>query len=158
MGSGKSTYGKTIGDALNLPFIDLDAEIEMADGMNIRDIFEQKGEAYFREKERELLRSLSVKKDFIMATGGGTPCFFDNIQFMKEKGKTIYLKARVDEIIKRLKVEGIEQRPLLMGKDEPELYRYITQQIGQREQFYNKAEIKIESNDASVQNLIAKLK
>jgi shikimate kinase len=127
---------------MNLKFIDLDKEIEKSEGISIRQIFEEKKEEYFREIESTLLKKITRSEDrFVMATGGGAPCFFDNMDFMKLHGITIYIKASVEDLLKQLSDRGIEKRPLLnqIGKDQ--LGHGLTEKLAARREFYEKAAI-----------------
>ena len=119
-GSGKTTLGKRLATALQLPFIDLDKEIEITEGKQIREIFAEKKEEYFRKLESsELKKWCSKPEDYVMATGGGAPCFFDNIDVINSSGKSIFLDVPASEIVRRMSTGPIEKRPLLAagGKD-----------------------------------------
>lgn len=139
-GSGKSTSGKTLAKVLNMPFIDLDKEIEQAEGSTISELFETKGEAYFRELEQKALYNCLNKKA-VIATGGGTPCFFDNAEHMKKSGCCIYLEASPMMLVSRLK-NAKTQRPLI-AKLGPEtaLEKYLIQTLEKRRIFYESAHI-----------------
>ncbi|MFP4448275.1 MAG: shikimate kinase [Bacteroidales bacterium] len=140
MGSGKTTAGRKLSARLNLQFIDLDSAIEEETGMNIQEIFNLKGEKYFREIESQTLRKLSRVDGFVMATGGGAACFKDNIDFMNKKGITVYLKMNIAELISRLK-KGKDQRPLLAGKNEEEMQQFIEYKLKERIPYYEKAQL-----------------
>jgi shikimate kinase len=118
MGSGKSSMGAAISSDLGLRFIDLDKAIESKFGKDIPAIFATDGEKHFRELEQQTLQELLEEDDYVMACGGGTPCFFDNMDRMNEAGVTIYLKMSTDVLADRLQTET-ETRPLLAGKAEP---------------------------------------
>jgi shikimate kinase len=113
MGSGKTTVGRLLAAQMNLPFIDLDQRIELQEGMSITDIFRNKGEAHFRKIESELLiEILNTEEKFVLATGGGTPCFFDQIDLLNEQCTTVYLQCAFSEIERRL-AESPNNRPML---------------------------------------------
>ena len=115
-GSGKSTLGPKLAEAMNLPFFDLDHEIEKRTSKSVSEIFSLNGEDYFRKIENSTLVNLNKSKsDFLLATGGGTPCFFDAMQWMNDQGVTIYLDTDLSTIIKRLKNKT--DRPLLVNED-----------------------------------------
>lgn len=138
MGSGKTFWGRIWAGENHLRFFDLDEEIEKAEGQTIPAIFEDKGEEYFRDKERDILVSFGGKDSFILACGGGTPCFFENLQWMNEQGITIYLRASPGEILSRIKNE-IHERPLLTRSGRPELLSFIEEKLREREPFYRQA-------------------
>lgn len=113
-GSGKTTLGKQLAALVNLPFIDLDSEIEKKEGKSVSKIFNENGEPYFRQAEAETLRQTTAATfSFIMATGGGTPCFYDGIEFMNSVGVTVFLDVPVNELSNRLGKEQAGPRPLL---------------------------------------------
>ena len=119
-GSGKTTLGRKLATALQFPFVDLDKEIEKTEGQLIREIFAAKKENYFRQLESAELKKWCAKAgDFVMATGGGTPCFFDNIDVINKAGKSIFLDVPASEIVRRISLGPVEKRPLLAagGKD-----------------------------------------
>ncbi|NSW94606.1 MAG: shikimate kinase [Bacteroidales bacterium] len=140
MGSGKSTMGRKLAASLGWSFIDLDKRIEEETGMNIPDIFLYKGEDYFRATETRLLRSLENFEETIISTGGGTPCYHDNMDFMLRTGLTIYLKLTPAQLKSRLK-RSADKRPLLRNVTEENLESYIQLKLAEREVWYNKAKI-----------------
>ncbi|MBI2729211.1 MAG: shikimate kinase [Sphingobacteriales bacterium] len=138
MGTGKSYWGRLWAEANDLLFYDLDEEIEKSEGIKISQIFDSKGEAYFRKKEKEVLYSFFKKDKYILSCGGGTPCFFDNMDKMNQNGITIFLKTNIDELVKRLSLEK-ETRPLIKGLTDHTLKDYIGEKLNDRELFYQKA-------------------
>ena len=138
MGAGKTTIGKLLAEDLRLSFIDLDQYIELKEKKNIPSIFAEKGEEYFREKEKEFLVEVSTFDNVIISTGGGCPCFFDNITIMNQSGITIFLNVPKDEIFTRL-VRKKESRPLLSTKSDEEIKAFIDKTLAQRLQFYKQA-------------------
>lgn len=138
MGAGKTTLGKALARELNVDFCDLDWFIEERYHRTIQKIFDEKGEAGFREIERNMLHEVAEFENIIISCGGGTPCFFDNIEFMNSKAKTVYLKASPETLFQHLKM-GKNERPLLKNKSDEELIRFITSSLEQREPFYSKA-------------------
>lgn len=138
MGSGKTHWGRLWASKNKLNFFDLDTEIEKAFKMTVQEIFEKKGEEKFRELERYNLRKFESRKDFLLSCGGGTPCFFDNIEWMLKHGKVIYLKASASLILEQVMHET-EQRPLLKKVNPSELLFFIEKKLAEREPFYNKA-------------------
>lgn len=138
MGSGKSTLGRALSDVSSLSFIDLDSYIECRFHANIRDIFASKGEAEFRNIERRMLIEVSEFEDVIVACGGGTPCFFDNIEVMNRAGTTVFLNASHQRLLERLKL-GRRRRPLIASKTDEELSIYISEALAGRLPHYTKA-------------------
>ena len=135
MGAGKTTVGKALSRELGLPFYDLDRYIETRMHRSIPEIFAQKGEEGFRKIEHNMLHEVAEFEDVIISCGGGTPCFYDNMEYMTGMGDTIYLKAPVDVIWKHIHM-GRTVRPLLLGKDNKEATDFITKQLVEREHFY----------------------
>ena len=148
MGSGKSHWGKIWATHYKLGFIDLDEVIEQEEGKPVVDIFESKGEEYFRELEAKKLREITEIKNTIIACGGGTPCFKNNMEWMNEHGISIYLSATPEEILRRL-VKGQAQRPLIKKLNHAELLFFIQQKLKEREPFYNQANIILPSADVT---------
>ena len=156
MGSGKSTVGRNLAEKINWDFVDLDEVIEKREGLTISQIFEEKGEEYFRNKEALYLRELSQKEKVVVATGGGAPCFSDNMSWMNEHGLTIYLKADAELLLERLKAETIS-RPLLKGKSEAELRYFIKAKMQDREPFYSQAKHTIPAGQVSYDELAERM-
>ncbi len=138
MGAGKTTVGKALSKELGIPFYDLDWYIESRMRKTVAQLFAERGEENFRQIEYNMLHEVAEFEDVIISCGGGTPCFFDNIDYMNEQGETIYLKATPEVLYGHLKM-GQTVRPLLLGKTEDELLSYIGQQLSVRENYYNKA-------------------
>jgi shikimate kinase len=149
MGSGKSTVGKAFAERHRFPFADLDEIIEGDEGKTIAGIFSEKGEEYFRLKERFHLLSLLQYKDVVVATGGGTPCFFDNMHWMNHHGFTIYLQLKATELERRLESEQ-RQRPVLKNIKKGELLTFITHKLKERERFYHQANCLLKADDLTV--------
>lgn len=138
MGSGKTTLGKALSRKLGVDFIDLDLYIEGRYHKMIREIFAESGEERFRHIEQSLLHEVADFENVIIAAGGGTPCFFDNIDYMNAHGTCIYLKASIDELCHRL-ASGRDTRPLLQGKSDEELRQYIEHTLSERDPYYSRA-------------------
>lgn len=138
MGSGKSHWARLWAAMHHLPLIELDDEIEKHTDMAISDFFKTFGEEKFREVEAKLLRSISCNEDCIISCGGGTPCYFNNMEWMNETGITIYLKSSVKDICDRLH-KGIHKRPLLQGKNKEGLEPFVEEMLLKRAPFYEQA-------------------
>lgn len=138
MGAGKTTVGKALAQSLNLAFYDLDWYIEERYRRTVPQLFAERGEAGFREIEQRVLHEVAEFEDVVISSGGGTPCFFDNIDYMNRQAQTVYLKAAPDVLFRHLKM-GKTERPLLKNKTDEELDRYIRNSLAAREPFYSKA-------------------
>lgn len=154
-GSGKTTLGKELAEKLGYRFIDLDDAIVEEAGKTIPEIFSHQGEGNFRIMEREVLHSISAIQDrFVMATGGGAPCYHFNMDFMNEHGITVYLDVSPGDLALRLLDEGIEKRPLFKSYDHMDLIQEVRDLKEKREDYYNQAAVKIKDNQITV-DLIA---
>jgi len=139
MGCGKSTIGRALASALNFTFIDLDTFLEKRYFRSIPQIFAEEGEAGFRLKERKILEEVSAFDDVIVATGGGVPCFFDNMDLMNKTGFCFFLDVDTDSLVNRL-IHAKTERPLIKGKSPEELHVFIEGLLAKRRPFYEKAE------------------
>jgi shikimate kinase len=153
MGSGKSTIGRMLAVPLGLPFIDLDHYLEQQQGLSVPALFKALGEKSFRELERDALQTLAQGRPAVIATGGGAPCFFDNMAFMKANGKTLYLKASPEELSLRLKPE-LGNRPLLDGQTKETLPVYIAQLLEKRSPIYEQADIVVLTDGQTKQDVV----
>jgi len=138
MGSGKTTVGRQLALALNLSFYDLDWYIEMRYHRTVAQLFAERGEEGFREMERNMLHEVAEFENVVLSCGGGTPCFFDNMEYMNSLAETVYLKAEPEVLAMHLKMGKVE-RPLIKGKNEEELLQYIRESLQLREPFYTQA-------------------
>lgn len=160
MGAGKTTVGKALARELGLPFYDLDWYIESRRHKTVQQLFAEQGEETFRKIEQALLHELAEFEDVVISCGGGTPCFFDNIDYMNQQGQVVYLKATPDVLYKHLTMARVE-RPLLKGKSSDELLEHIKVQLAQREPFYSKAhytlDVSLMDNYEKIQTTISQL-
>lgn len=140
MGAGKTTVGKDLAKLMGLSFIDLDCYIEGRYHKTVGQIFAEKGEEAFRDIERRMLHEVAMFEDVLISTGGGAPCFFDNMEFMNEMGTTVYLKVSVEELAKRLEVCK-STRPVLKGRSGDELVAFIAENLKKRTPHYMQASI-----------------
>ncbi|MBR6262060.1 MAG: shikimate kinase [Prevotella sp.] len=145
MGAGKTTLGKALSKELGIPFYDLDWYIESRMRRTVEQIFAENGEEGFRKIEYNMLHEVAEFEDVIISCGGGTPCFFDNMDYLNQQGETIYLKATPEVLLGHLKM-GKVVRPLLKGKSQEEMKTFIEEQLEKREPFYNKARHTIDIN------------
>jgi shikimate kinase len=140
MGSGKTYWGKLWAAQTGMNFLDLDEVIEAAEGATIAALFEQYGEAWFRQKETDTLKTFAQKHNCIIACGGGTACFNNNMQWMNENGITVYLLATAAEIVQRV-VNEQDKRPLIKDFAPKDLLAFVDNKIKERMPFYNQAKI-----------------
>ena len=138
MGSGKTTLGRALSRSLQLPFYDLDWYIETRMYRTVSQLFAERGEEGFRKVERNMLHEVAEFENVIISCGGGTPCFFDNMDYLNAQGDTVYLKASPEVLCAHLKMARTE-RPLIKGKEEGELKLFIEEQLQLREPFYSRA-------------------
>jgi shikimate kinase len=157
MGCGKTTAGKKLAAVLDWDFIDLDKVIEQKAGLTIAEIFFVHGEEYFRKLESETLKELGNESGSVISTGGGAPCFGDNMDFMINTGLTVYLKLSPSQLKSRL-VDSKTERPLIKTIDKENLLGFISDKLAQREQFYGRADLTIDCFDLDVQNLFNTVK
>ena len=153
MGSGKTTIGKPLANRLGYQFIDQDTVIEKRFGMTITEIFAKIGEPKFREAEHDVLSELSEMDNVVIATGGGCPCFFNNMELMNQHGLSIYLKGDSKTLASRLK-DSHGTRPLIKDKTETELIQYITDKLHEREPFYSQAKQTVQAINLKVEDIL----
>lgn len=145
MGSGKTTVGKALSKDMGIPFYDLDWYIESRMRKTVAQIFAERGEEGFRKIEYNMLHEVAEFEDVIISCGGGTPCFFDNMDYMNGQGETVYLKASPEVLYGHLKM-GKTERPLLKNKTPEEMQVFIAEQLEKREPYYSKAKHTLDVN------------
>lgn len=152
--SGKSTLGKELAKNLGFSFTDMDKLIETREQKTISEIFSNQGEAYFRELERKTLHGFQPDQSMVIATGGGVPCFFDNMEYMKKNGISVFLNVELDDLAKRLyKAQG-NNRPLLdKSQSEEAVIATIKKTFEERLPFYKQADIQVDG-EISVNQLL----
>ena len=143
MGSGKTTVGKALSKETGMMFYDLDWYIETRMRKTVPQIFAERGEEAFRKMEYNMLHEVAEFEDVIISCGGGTPCFFDNMEYLNQQGDVVYLNASPEVLYKHLLMAKTE-RPLLKGKSPEELITYIEEHLKEREPFYNKAKYSLD--------------
>jgi shikimate kinase len=157
MGSGKTTAGKKLASLLGWSFIDLDKKVEENEGKSIAEIFSENGEKYFRIAESRMLKKLDTAKDTVISTGGGTPCYTDNMNIMLESGLTIYL--RLTPLQLRSRLSGSKgDRPLIKDMDQGKLLSFISEKLPTRENFYNRSAIIVDGLDLDINSLLSRVK
>ncbi|HTE08812.1 MAG TPA: shikimate kinase [Flavitalea sp.] len=159
MGSGKTHWGTQLASKLQIPFFDLDELISKGENKSIAEIFSESGEEYFRMRERETLSSIIEEyPSVVLSTGGGTPCFFNNIEKMKKYGIVVWLNTDVEIILQRLMKEK-EKRPLIRDIPDEELKTYIIRKLNKRRMYYELANVVLDnesdiSTNAFIQTII----
>lgn len=157
-GSGKSTFGRQLALELRFHFLDLDHQIEEKYQMKIPEIFSMHGEGKFREWETETLAELLQNdSSFVLATGGGAPCFNDNMDLINESSISVYLDVPLDSISDRLRASKVQNRPMFQGLDQGEITLKLKSLQSQREFYYNQAKIKLSGEDFSAELLMYEL-
>ena len=161
MGSGKTTVGRALAKEIGLPFYDLDWYIESRMRKKISQIFAERGEEGFRKIECNMLHEVAEFEDVVISCGGGTPCFFDNIDYLNQQAQVVYLRCEPEVLHKHL-LMGKGDRPLLKGKTPDELIEYIRQQLELREPYYTKArytlDVSLMDNTEKIKITIEKLR
>ncbi|MDG1332429.1 MAG: shikimate kinase [Crocinitomicaceae bacterium] len=150
MGAGKSTLGKKIAKKMDLPFIDSDHVIEERHQKSIGEIFSEHGESFFRTLEADFITSLQNKDEFVLATGGGMPCFGKNMELLNELGTTFYLERSAKELANRL-FNAKSRRPLIDGMEQEELISFIEEKLSMREEYYKAAHVILDREDQTPQ-------
>ena len=156
MGSGKTKTAESLARKLEIDFLDTDQLIEKKEGKSISEIFKSSGEDYFRLIEKDTLQSLDKKNNVVVATGGGLPCFFDNMDWINAHGLSVYLKVPVGMLIQRLKLDK-GGRPQLQELDEIKLAEKVKNQMELRESYYNKAKIHFDIAHQSIGSLLTEI-
>lgn len=154
-GSGKSSLGRQLADSLSLPFIDLDEIITAKENRDIPEIFATQGEDYFRIKERKALHGINdVYEEFVMATGGGAPCFFDNMAYINKNGTSIFIDVEPRVIANRLTEEDLEERPLFSNVERDDLEKELITKLEKRKPYYLQAQYTVRGSDLRAENLL----
>ncbi len=157
MGSGKTTVGRVLSRRLGFDFVDIDKEVEKLAGTSTRNIFKNKGEDHFRRLERDALLATSSKENTVISTGGGTPCFFGNMDFIKQNGISVYLMLQPSTIVNRLE-NSKNPRPLVHGLSGNDLKTFVEAELEWRKEFYHAADYIIRGESVSVDQIISFLK
>ncbi len=154
MGSGKTHISKILSEKLNFKFIDLDKEIFQRNKLTIPEIFEKKGELYFRKLEREVLEEILAKeKNAVLSVGGGTPVYYNNMEIINNNSKSVFLKASVGTLAGRLSKQK-EKRPLIAHISDENLPEFIAKHLFERNPFYGKAQFSISTDHRQPEDIV----
>jgi shikimate kinase len=157
MGCGKTYWGKRLSEKLSMPFFDLDEKIEEHEGRTVAEIFAREGEEYFRLLEKDVLHLLTESHEgFVMATGGGTPCFYNNIDYLKKQGTVVWINCSTDCLYQRL-VKEKDKRPLIKKIPDADLKDYIVKKYSGRKIYYQQANVILPEEHITLENLINKI-
>ena len=155
-GCGKTTIGKKVAMNLNLKFVDADEYIEEKYKMSISRLFATVNESGFRKLENEALKEMILQDDIVLSTGGGLPCFYNNIKILKDSGTVIYIKLPVKMLFHRLK-NAKKTRPLTANKSDEEILEYLDKTLSEREKFYNQANYIVDGANTNLTKFISTL-
>ncbi|MCX6316717.1 MAG: AAA family ATPase [Bacteroidetes bacterium] len=157
MGSGKTHWGRRLSEKLGIRFFDLDEQVTEQAGKSIPEIFAQEGEEHFRRMEKEVLHIISESHDsFIMACGGGTPCYFNNIGYMNESGTTVWISTPQEVLFDRL-VKEKANRPLIRELSDDQLRSFIAKKFADRKIYYEQARLKVDEQPVQIEQIIEKI-
>ena len=157
MGSGKTYWGQLLSRKLDLLFFDLDEQISSNEGKSINELFDEKGEEHFRMLEKEALHIITESHDsFVMACGGGAPCYFNNIEYMNKSGTTVWINAPFETILKRL-VNEKSQRPLIKDLSEDQIRSAAFKKFADRKIYYDQADVILDEKDLQIENMVEKI-
>jgi shikimate kinase len=157
MGSGKTHWGKQVSEKLHLPFFDLDEQIVSHEGKSITEIFSTNGEEYFRLLEKDILHIITEShENFVMACGGGAPCYYNNIDFMNQSGTTIWINTAIETLFQRL-IKEKETRPLIRSLSNEQLKGFIIKKFSDRKIYYEQADIIVDEDPVRLENLVEKI-
>ena len=157
MGSGKTHWGKLVSEKLHIPFFDLDEQIVSHEEKSITEIFAENGEEYFRILEKDILHIVTEShENFVMACGGGTPCFYNNIEYMNKCGTSIWMNVPIDTLFQRL-IKEKETRPLIRNLTDEQLKGFIVKKFSDRKIYYEQAEMVIDEEAVRLEDLVEKI-
>jgi shikimate kinase len=157
MGSGKSYWGRQLSKKLGIPFFDLDEQIVSHEGKPITEIFASEGEEYFRLLEKDILHIISESHEsFVMACGGGTPCYFSNIEYMNQSGTTIWINTPMNILFERL-IQEKKHRPLISELSDEQLKAFIIKKYADRKIYFEQADIVLDEEPLQLESLVQKI-
>jgi shikimate kinase len=155
MGVGKTSKGRKLSKRLGIRFADMDFLIEEQEGMSVSDIFNTKGEEWFRKKETEVLHQLGdLMEDIVISTGGGVPCFNNNMEYINSTGISVYLKMSPEALVNRLNRSRKPVRPLIEGKTNEQLLEFINQKLKERETYYLQCKLVLSAENLKIKDLL----
>lgn len=157
MGCGKTYWGKLLSEKLKIPFFDLDEKVVEHEGRTIIDIFNTEGEEYFRMLEKDVLHLIAESHEtFVMACGGGTPCFFNTIDYLKKQGTVVWINCSTDCLYQRLLKEK-KERPMISKISDEDLKTYIIKKYSSRKIFYQQANVILPEEHVTLENMLTKI-
>ena len=157
MGAGKSHWGRLLSEKLGIPFFDLDEQVVEEAGRSIPEIFAAEGEEYFRMQEKGVLHMITEgNESFVMACGGGSPCYFNNIEYMQQAGTTVWINTAPEILFQRL-VKEKDKRPLIKDLTDEQLHSFISKKFADRKIYYEQADIKMDDEPVQIGELIEKI-
>ena len=157
MGSGKSHISKILSDRINFKLIDLDKEISRRNKLTIPEIFEKKGEIYFRKLERETLEELlATEENLVLSLGGGTPAYYNNMEIINHNSKSIFLRASISTLAERISKQK-EKRPLIANISDEDLPEFIAKHLFERNEFYSKAQFTVNTDSKEPEKIVAEI-
>jgi shikimate kinase len=157
MGSGKTHWARQLSQKLNIPFFDLDEQVVSHEGKAINEIFAEKGEEYFRLLEKDTLHIITESHEsFVMATGGGTPCYFNNVEYMNQSGTTVWINTPLETLYTRL-MRQRSARPLLKDLSDDQLKGFIIKKFSDRKIYYEQADVVVDEEPVLLDSLIEKI-
>ncbi len=157
MGAGKTHWGRQLSQKRAIPFFDLDEQVMTHTGKSIDEIFNEDGEEHFRLMEKEVMHIITESHDsFVMACGGGSPCYFNNIDYMNQSGTTVWINAPIETLFQRLLGEK-NQRPLIRGLSDQQLRAFIIKKFADRKIYYEQADVVIDEDPVQLDKLIERI-
>ncbi|HEV7781763.1 MAG TPA: shikimate kinase [Chitinophagaceae bacterium] len=157
MGSGKTHWGRLLSQKLGIPFFDLDEQVTEHAGKSIPEIFKSEGEEQFRLKEKDVLHIITESHEsFVMACGGGSPCYFNNIEYMNQAGTTVWINSPLDVLYNRLLGEKTK-RPLIKELSDDQLKSFIYKKFADRKIYYEQADMVVDEEPVELDQLINKI-